>query len=98
MATLYINEYNSVLYDRAVIPSEPAIATQTVAIGSSSAQSATFTQNTRFVLLSTDAICSVAFGSNPTATSSNIRLPADTLILMSVPQNQAYMVAVITNT
>ena len=55
---------------------EPAIRTQQVAIGSGSAQSAVFTDVTRFVRVHADANCRIAFGPDPTALSSSQRIPA----------------------
>lgn len=98
MATLYINEYSGILDDRVQIAAEPALATQTVAIGASHAESVAFTANTRFVYLSADAICSIAFGASPVATTGNFRLPANTIIPFAVPMGQSYKVSVITNT
>lgn len=67
-----------------------------VAIGGSSAQSAAFGLDTVYVCLHADAICSVAYGSNPTATANNRRLPADTTIYLGV--NPGDKIAVISNT
>lgn len=41
------------------------------------AQSAAFGSTTRFIRVNTDAVCSISFGSNPTATTSNRRLAAN---------------------
>jgi hypothetical protein len=55
-----------------------------------------FSSRTKFVQLSTDAICSVAFGGSAVAaTSSNQRLPANTIIYKGV--NPGDFIAVITN-
>jgi len=78
MATLYIEEYNDVgrvLSSSAQAPLEPSIASQTVAIGAAT-QSAAFSLSTTLVRVHVDAICSVAFGANPTATTSNKRFAA----------------------
>jgi len=100
MATLYIKEYQYVASTRqqsyVQIGQEPPVAEQTVAIGGASAQSAAFNANTQYVRLHTDAICSVAFGANPTATISNGRMAANQTEYFGVVPGQK--LAVITNT
>jgi len=110
MATLYITEYADMAQVPGVgnvsgfgwrqqIPAEPAIATQTVAISASSAQSAAFNSNTTFVRLHCDAICSVLFGANPTATASSPRMAANQTEYHGVGgYSSGLKVAVITNT
>jgi len=99
MATLYISEFKSFASIGAqptqVLP-QPSVTDQTVAIGASSTQSSAFNAEPNVVLLSTDAICSVAFGANPTAAATNMRLPANTSVTFAVIPGQR--VAVITNT
>lgn len=99
MATLYIAEFESLPVmagGQPQIAPVPPIAEQTRSISGTSAQSSAFNTNTRFVQLHTDAICSIAFGSNPTATTSNMRLPADSTIYFAVKPGDK--VAAITNT
>lgn len=99
MAVLYISEYQVMPIDgRGIVPAgaEPAVATQTVAIGGSSTQSSAFNALTRFVRIHTDAICSIAFGANPTATTSTARMAANQTEFFGVVPGQK--VAVITNT
>lgn len=99
MAKVYISEYTRMPTDtRVPVPAgaEPAIATQTVAIGAGSVQSSAFNTNTRFIRLHTDAICSVKFGANPTATANDARLAANQTEFFGV--NAGDKVAVITNT
>lgn len=100
MATLYISEYSSVLMQTGKVPIalEPAVNDQTVAIGGSSTQSTAFKNNTNFVRLETDAICSIAFGTNPTATTSNKRLQAGDIEYFGLQPGQTLKVAVISNT
>ena len=98
MAVLYISEYDNVATDnRGMVQAgqEPAIATQTVAIGVA-AQSAAFNARTRFVRIHTDAICSVAFGANPTATTSSARMAANQTEFFGVVPG--HKVSVISNT
>jgi hypothetical protein len=96
MATLYVTEYAGIGGDHIQIPLEPAIAQQTVAIGGSSTPSAAFNPATRLVRLNTDATCSVAFGTAPTAVATAQRLPVNSTEYFAV--YAGYKVAVITNT
>ena len=99
MAKVYISEYQRMPTDgRAVFQggAEPAVATQVVAIGGTSTQSAAFNTLTKFVRVHTDAICSVLFGENPTATANSPRLAANQTDYFGVVAGQK--VAVITNT
>ena len=101
MSTLYITEFCDLGYTAgngtAAAGSQPPTAEQTVSIGGVSAQSSAFQNNTRFVRLHTDAICSVEFGTNPTTTSAKARLGANQTEYYSVPMGFSYKVAVITN-
>jgi len=47
-----------------------------VAIGAGSVQSSAFNAKTRFVRLHADAICSIEFGTNPTAAATTARMAA----------------------
>ena len=100
MAVLYITEYAGMAHawagaEQIAAAQEPRIADQTVAIGGGSLQSAAFNGATRVVRLHTDAICSIAFGANPTATADNKRMAANTTEYLGVVPGQK--VAVITN-
>jgi hypothetical protein len=102
MATLYVAEYATGGFAQvggAVVQTshEPPLAEQTVAIGGSSAASSAFNAATTLVRLHCDAICSVLFGANPTAATTNQRLAANQTEYKTVPRGQAYKVAVITN-
>jgi len=97
MATLYVTEFADVNATQGVIiPKQPVVAEQTVAIGGTSTQSSAFNQRTMYVTLSTDAICSISVDSNPTATATKMRMPANSSVTFQVPQGAK--VAVITNT
>lgn len=98
MATLYITEYDKLADDtRGPVPvGGTVVASQTVTIGAGSTQSNAFNAATRFVRLHTDAICSVEFGANPTATAAKARMAADQTEYFGVTGGQK--VAVITNT
>jgi len=97
MATLYVEELATMgLYGAAQIAARPGVAAQTVAIGGSSTQSSAFNAQTKFIRVHTDAICSIAIGSNPTATTSNCRLAADQTEYFGVQPGDK--IAVISNT
>lgn len=102
MATVYITEYARQGRDASgfqmVVADEPPIVNQTVAITVGSVQSSAFNNLTKFVRVSTDAVCSIEFGTNPTASSTTRRMPANTTEYFSVPQGSGYKIAVITNT
>lgn len=97
MAVLYITEYAGVGYAGGVIPvgAEPGLD-QTVAISGSSAQSAALGNNTTLVRIHTDAICSVKFGTSPTALSTSRRMAANQTEYFSV--TPGIKIAVISNT
>lgn len=103
MAVVYITEYIDIDGTRQV-PSEPPLAQQTVAIGSSSAASNPFNARTTVIRVHTDAICSVLVGGsniagtvvNPTATSTSGRMAANQTEYRGVQGGQS--IAVITNT
>lgn len=97
MATLYISEYTEEGFNRAGLPvaSEPPIAEQTVAIGAE-AKSSAFNAKTRYVRIHNDAICSILFGTSPTATTAKKRLPADTIEYFAVQPGDK--ISVISNT
>lgn len=101
MATLYVTEFGASgavgNFAIGAVQQQP-IAEQTVAIGASSAQSAAFNANTTIIRLQADAICSVEFGANPTATTGKMRLAANQTEYFTVPPNSGWKVAVITNT
>lgn len=102
MAKLYISEYKAMAKIQSskediAAPNEPALVVQTpVVIGAGSLQSAAFNEETRFVRIHTDAICSVKFGANPTATADEARLAANATEYFGVVPGQK--IAVITNT
>jgi hypothetical protein len=104
VATLYVEEYagtasvgSNTGQSRvtAQAAQEPSLASQIVAITGSSTQSGPFTVNTTFVRLHTDAICSVAFGPNPTAVTTQKRMIAGQTEYFGVRPND--LVAVIVN-
>ncbi len=81
MATLYITEIANLVFDNrsnaVAAPAMPPVAEQAVAITGGSVQSAAFQTLTRFVMVSTDSICSLAWGANPTAVTTAQRMAAN---------------------
>lgn len=102
MAVLYISEFieieQGLARKIAQALMQPPLAEQTVAIGGSSTASSAFNVLTRIVRIHSDAICSIEFGTSPTATTSTARLAANQTEYFGVPVGQSYKVAVITNT
>lgn len=104
MATLYVTEFAKQGRDLAGYlnqngcPEQPPTAEQTVAIGAGSVASNVFNVSTAIVRLHADAICSVAFGTAPTAAATNMRLAAGQTEYFTVVPGSAFKVAVITNT
>lgn len=99
MAFLYILEASSIgQVANGTIQSVnlPAIATQRIAIGGTSTQSAPFNTTTKAVRLHSDAICSIAGGASPVATTSSPRMAADQTEYFAV--NGGDRIAVISNT
>ncbi len=102
MAVLYVTEFTRQGRDGGglllPVADQPTVAEQVVAIGGGSVASSAFNANTNFVRVHTDAICSISFGTAPTATTSTMRLAAGGTEYFSVPRGLSYKVAVITNT
>lgn len=100
MAFAYITEYRRQAVDGLgrLIPAgmEPALAVQKVAVGGVSTQSAAFHPETTMVSINVDVVTSVAFGENPTATTSSSRIAADATQFFGVIPG--HRVAVISNT
>lgn len=97
MATLYVAEFERPRNQWVDIANAPPLAEQTVAIGGSSTQvTNAFNAKTAMIRVETDAICSIAIGTNPTATTSNMRMAANTVEYFSVSPNMK--IAVISNT
>lgn len=83
MANLYITEFVAIPKDGPYgtstpmpVGATPAIAEQKVAF-TTTTQSAAFNAATRYVRVISDTNCHLAFGANPTATTSSMRVVAD---------------------
>lgn len=102
MAILYVTEYSDEGQTvRGMAPVAAVNATtvdQTPVTFGATTQSAAFASTTVLVRIHTNSICSIAFGTNPTATTSNKRMAADQTEYFSVPVGQSYKVAAIINT
>ena len=101
MAVVYITEFSGTgTASQEVVPAAkwPPIASQTVAIGAGSVQSAAFNANTTLVRINTDAPCSIAVGGNPTALATSMRMSGGATEYFTVNPNSALKIAVITNT
>lgn len=100
MAYLFITELKSLRKDRnGLVPpvgALPPVAEQRISISGSSGQSAALNAETRLVRLISDSVCSVSVGPNPTATTSLLRLAADSPEYFFV--NPTDKIAVISNT
>jgi len=96
MSTLFISEFTANSqrdFGRAKMPSN---VDQTVTIGATSAQSSAFQASTNLIRVVADATCAIAIGANPTATATNLFLPANVVEYFEVqPGNK---IAVITAT
>lgn len=95
MATLWIREYSqtgdagssrSVGAGKAQIAQEPG-TDQTVSF-TTTTQSSAFATGTTYIGIIGSAAFHYVVGSNPTATTSNLKVPADTLIYVGVTQGQ----------
>lgn len=94
MATAIVREYDGIDIQS---PVEPGVTTQSVTTSASSAQSAAFNGRTTLIAISTPAAQAIAvlFGKNPTATTSHLRLPANSLFFFRVsPGDKVAMIDV----
>lgn len=99
MSTLYITEYTNMTWiDLTPFPAPalPPNAEQSVSIAGTSAQSAPMHANTVLIQVNTDAACSLAFGSSPTAVTAAHRLSAGETRFYGI--NPGTVIAVIANT
>ena len=101
--TLYVTEFTNLGKDAngnmSIYPVQPATATQTLAVtGVSAALASAFAASTTVVQVHTDAICSVVFGSAPTATVTNARFAANETRYFCVPLASGLKIAAILNT
>ena len=102
MSKLYVTEYAGLMPSpvggQGQVPMEPPLAEQVVDYSGGAAASSAFNAATRLVRVHTDAICSVLFGTNPTATTSTGRFAANQTEYRGVPPGQSFKVSGVTNT
>ena len=104
MAFLYITETSGVAnVNNATFaqdaPAMPPLGEKVLAITTTSTASTTFSAQTKLILVSTDAICSLAFSTSSTtvsATTSAHRMPANTTRLYGVTPGGT--ISVVSNT
>lgn len=104
MATLYVSEFSGIaaVTNAAFAqdaPATPVLGEKSLSITTTSTASTTFTAQTKLILVSTDAICSLAFSTSSTtvsATTSAHRMPANTTRLYGVTPGGT--IAVVANT
>ena len=97
MATLYITEYLGIGNQGDHIQAPRGhLASQEVAVGATSASSATLNRSTMLVRLLSDVPCFVAFGSDPDAeTDTRMALAAEVVEYVCVALNSDQKIAVI---
>lgn len=92
MSTLYVSEYTTVCAVGGVAiaqaAQEPAPVEQALSISASPTQSAAFGSTTNFVRVHCDVVCSILFGSNPTAVTNAKRLAANQTEFFGVQPGQ----------
>lgn len=88
---LDISEYNSLVITSGIvaqIPPEPGLDQAPVDFSGGEAKSAAFGPSTSYIWIMCDTQCSFKIGINPTATTSNKRLPAGTPLFWGVQPGQ----------
>lgn len=102
MATLYITEFEQVSAGTNGLQVQAAlqlpVAEQTVTVSGTTAQSNALDDRTRLVRLQCDGICSILFGTNPTATTAKMRMTAGQTEYFMVGGKSGLKIAAITNT
>jgi hypothetical protein len=101
MPNLYITEFSQEGVDMLgqLMPVAKAIPlAEQKLVFSTSAQSAALQANTALVRLMADGTCSVAFGTNPTATTNNMRLVSGQAEYFAVHPGSNLKIAAINNT
>ena len=102
MATLYIREYQTIAapgpdFNGMQAGMEPGTDQTPLVFTGGVQQSVAFAGSTRVVRLHTDSICSVLFGTNPTATTANARMAANQTEFFGVQPGANLKVSVIVN-
>lgn len=86
MATLWIKEHfkKPQMAGGPDIWSEPSDVEQAVMISGTSAQSAAFNAQTKFITITSDSAFCYLVAANPTATTSSFRIAADQILTIGV--------------
>ena len=99
MAKLYVTEYSRLAYVEGSsvgqVGQDPALAEQAFTF-TTTTQSTAFNLGTQLIRVHTDAICSVAIGADPTATTSTRRMAAGQTEYFGV--RPGHKIAAVTNT
>jgi len=98
MSTLYIKEHEQMpqMAGAPQIWKEPALVEQTpVTVSGTSAQSAAFNAQTKFITIVCDGIFSYLVAADPTAATTNFRVQAGEMLTFAVTPGQK--IAAITN-
>ena len=74
---------------------EPSVAEQAMTLTGTTAQSAFFNAQTAFVMIHAQEAACVAWGTNPTATTSKQRLAAGETRFVGIPAGRGFRVAAI---
>jgi|SRR6185312_9373102 len=103
MATLWIKEHfkKPQLAGAPDIWSEPSDVEQAVTISGTSAQSAAFNAQTKFITITSDSAFCYLVAANPTAAATNFRIAADEIVTFGVepaPGLAPYKIAAVTTT
>ncbi len=88
MATLWIREYSSLARRGSVAAAMEPGLDQSAVTFTTSQQSAAFAAGTTFVAMIGSAAFHYVVGSNPTATTNALKVPADTLVHIGVTAGQ----------
>lgn len=88
MATLWIREYSGLARSGSAQTVQEPGTDQTPVTFTTSQQSAAFAAGTTVIGIISDAAFHYVVGSNPTATTNALRVPADTLVFVGVAATQ----------
>jgi hypothetical protein len=88
MAKLWVREYNALARSGSTQAAMEPGTDQTPVTFTTSAQSAAFATGTTYIGIIADAAFHYVVGSNPTATTNALKVPADTLIYVGVTPGQ----------
>ena len=103
MATLWIKEHSKKpqMAGGPDLWAEPAAVEQAVTISGTSAQSAAFAAQTKFITITSDSAFCYLVAANPTAATTNFRVQAGDILTFGVepaPGSAPYKIAGITTT